>query len=839
MASRLDFSQIRSLYIGTSAAQTVPTNNLIIDGNVLIGTTTDNGDKLQVAGNTTVNGSLYLRGGSRSIVGDGGDLFIDTEDVAGRDVLIQSASGINQKVGIGTTAPQTGVKLDVYGAAAVAGGSEGLRIGNVGDNSAYDNVKIYYSGYNSGAPRVYLTPRTTPGSGVIQSYFHLLNSNGSSGASNNTMGLLVDGNVGIGTTSPSTPLQVSATSTLSEGVLSVINTHAAGGVYYPAARFVNQRGNHSYGIVAEFLTGSTSGTDRPSILFNTDISAKSWQVGMVTGDGNWGTNDWFGIGYRANNLPATFNTFPSARLLITDGGNVLIGTITDSGDKLHVIGNAVITTGQFGLATNTLRLQSSSGDTRSVGQFVGDEAVYNTASNTNTVNGSVAGIKFNWYSENWMISATRGGGADIYGLVISRNGTERLVINATGEVGIGTTTPGARLQLGNGGSDAELLRLSIGYDGSRSARGGINWHDGSSTTGRIYTEYDSTMTSMVFGSLYNSGYNSNNLMIIRGNGNVGIGTTGPAQKLQVVGNAWINRPSNKIDNANCTEFGGRIDFNNAFASNQTGYVSFRYPTYNNFLIGSDYDGNLGGAPPNIQFGLTNGSAVHMQITASTGNVLIGTTTDSGFKLRVNGEIYADDDIRIPNTFAIGLNGTDTNWRIGRNTITDTGWLTSNTLQIVVFGSSSGQGFQVVNSNGTALFEIDGVQGYTRITATLGVGVNPSGTTGRIDAANDIVAYSSSDLRLKENIKPIENALDKVKALTGVEFDWKPEHKEAHGYEGHDTGVIAQEVQEVMPTAVRTNDTGYLAVRYEKLIGLLIEAVKEQQAEIDELKKLIK
>jgi hypothetical protein len=213
---------------------------------------------------------------------------------------------------------------------------------------------------------------------------------------------------------------------------------------------------------------------------------------------------------------------------------------------------------------------------------------------------------------------------------------------------------------------------------------------------------------------------------------------------------------------------------------------------------------------------------------------------------VNGEIYADDDIRIPNTFAIGLNGTDNNWRIGRNTITDTGWLTSNTLQIVVFGSSSGQGFQVVNSNGTALFEIDGVQGYTRITATLGVGVNPSGTTGRIDAANDIVAYSSSDRRLKENIKPIENALDKVKALTGVEFDWKSEHKDAHGYEGHDTGIIAQEVQEVMPTAVRTNDTGYLAVRYEKLIGLLIEANKElaeqvanQQSQIDELKKLMK
>jgi hypothetical protein len=119
---------------------------------------------------------------------------------------------------------------------------------------------------------------------------------------------------------------------------------------------------------------------------------------------------------------------------------------------------------------------------------------------------------------------------------------------------------------------------------------------------------------------------------------------------------------------------------------------------------------------------------------------------------------------------------------------------------------------------------------------LGVNFAPSATAGRIDASNDIVAFNSSDERLKENITPIANALDKVKSLTGVEFDWKPEHKEAHGHEGRDTGIIAQQVLAVMPTAVRTNDTGYLAVRYEKLIGLLIEANKELAARVEELEK---
>ena len=123
--------------------------------------------------------------------------------------------------------------------------------------------------------------------------------------------------------------------------------------------------------------------------------------------------------------------------------------------------------------------------------------------------------------------------------------------------------------------------------------------------------------------------------------------------------------------------------------------------------------------------------------------------------------------------------------------------------------------------------------------SLGVNVAASATAGRIDAGNDIVAYSSSDERLKENIVPIQNALDKVKSLTGVEFDWKPEHKDAHGYEGHDTGVIAQQVQQVIPTAVRTNETGFLAVRYEKLIGLLIEANKELAARVEELEAKLK
>ena len=133
-----------------------------------------------------------------------------------------------------------------------------------------------------------------------------------------------------------------------------------------------------------------------------------------------------------------------------------------------------------------------------------------------------------------------------------------------------------------------------------------------------------------------------------------------------------------------------------------------------------------------------------------------------------------------------------------------------------------------------------VQGSdVKITGSLAVGnISPNATDGRIDASNDIVAYSSSDKRWKTNIKPIESPLEKLQKLSGVVFDWIEDFR-AHGNSGNDVGVIAQEVELVLPQAVQTRDSGMKAVRYEKLIPLLIETIKEQQKQIDELKNKIR
>jgi hypothetical protein len=103
------------------------------------------------------------------------------------------------------------------------------------------------------------------------------------------------------------------------------------------------------------------------------------------------------------------------------------------------------------------------------------------------------------------------------------------------------------------------------------------------------------------------------------------------------------------------------------------------------------------------------------------------------------------------------------------------------------------------------------------------------TSGNITCTQDIIAYSTSDKRLKINIAPISSPLDKLDQITGIEFDW--DTAKQSDYTGHDVGVIAQEIEEIIPEAVITRENGYKAVKYEKIIPLLIEAIKELKERI--------
>jgi len=107
--------------------------------------------------------------------------------------------------------------------------------------------------------------------------------------------------------------------------------------------------------------------------------------------------------------------------------------------------------------------------------------------------------------------------------------------------------------------------------------------------------------------------------------------------------------------------------------------------------------------------------------------------------------------------------------------------------------------------------------------------------GELQVTGDITAFYSSDERLKNNIHPIKDPLEKVMALSGNTFTWNEKSK----YNGvEDVGLIAQEVEAVLPEAVTEKDTGYLGVRYERVIPLLVEAVKELSGRVNEIEDAI-
>ena len=104
---------------------------------------------------------------------------------------------------------------------------------------------------------------------------------------------------------------------------------------------------------------------------------------------------------------------------------------------------------------------------------------------------------------------------------------------------------------------------------------------------------------------------------------------------------------------------------------------------------------------------------------------------------------------------------------------------------------------------------------------------------QIEASGDVIAFGSSDERLKDNIKPITEPLWKINQIGGYTFDWNDKQET---YKGSDVGVVAQEIHKVLPEIVTERGNGYLAVKYEKIVPLLIESIKELKQEVDEIKQ---
>jgi hypothetical protein len=227
----------------------------------------------------------------------------------------------------------------------------------------------------------------------------------------------------------------------------------------------------------------------------------------------------------------------------------------------------------------------------------------------------------------------------------------------------------------------------------------------------------------------------------------------------------------------------------------------------------------------------------MVITAANDNTTYSTATSSTLGLVKIG--YGENGKNYPVELSSGQMYVNVPW-----TDTGTTYTSSDFTVTALSGYSSNNGtflrrdgtFATPPNDNTTysnLNEFANGPGYTTYSSNQATDTTSTVQFALVRSTGDVVAYYSSDERLKDNVKPIENALEKLQKIRGVEFDWNDKQDV---YEGHDTGVIAQEVQKVLPEVVTEREDGMLAVKYEKMVGLLIESIKDLKAEVDELKQ---
>lgn len=298
------------------------------------------------------------------------------------------------------------------------------------------------------------------------------------------------------------------------------------------------------------------------------------------------------------------------------------------------------------------------------------------------------------------------------------------------------------------------------------------------------------------------------------NKRLGIGTTSPVSKLYVAGTIGCTTSftldRNGSDSIYTAFYQQDTLSSTAYAINMQMGTSggFQFHTFNgawNERMRITSGGNVGIGTTSPSYLLTLG--------VSTGNAVTSTTS---FAITTNGEYGVNAAKKFLNINFVGYSASIKaqiqSWDESGDT--GNGTLTFNTT----IGGTLGERFRIAVSSGNMLLGTTTDNGERLY------------VSGAIRATGTITA--NSDITLKKNLAKIENALEKVEQINGYTYEFKEDDSKRHA------GVIAQEINEVLPEIVNKGNDGILGVEYGNISALLIEAIKEQQAQINELKALL-